>query len=104
MRNVRMGIDPVGLRVCEFWKVVYNEGLLMMISVVPDASHMVPIRVGDYIEYSGVQLNGETICYTITVNIDIRTSGNQPGFVRVEDTIIGIADANANVEEARHRV
>lgn len=81
-----------------------TKDLLIIHSVVPDASHMVPIREGDYIEYSGVQLNGETICYTITVNIDVRTSGSQPGFVRVEDTIIGIADANANVEEARHRV
>jgi hypothetical protein len=73
-------------------------------SLIPDALHMAPLRVGDYIEYSGVQWNGETICYAIVANIDIRTSGNQPGYIRVEDAIVGVADTGADVEAARHRV
>ena len=72
-------------------------------STVPDATHMVPIRAGDYIEYSGVQFNGETVCYGMVVNIGIQTAGNQPGFVRVEDALIGIGDAGADVEAARYR-
>ncbi|KAL2063288.1 hypothetical protein VTL71DRAFT_5093 [Oculimacula yallundae] len=71
--------------------------------VVPDASKMVPIRVGDYIEYSGAQVGGETIVYGMVVNIDIQTSGNQPGYVRVEDALIGVQDTSAAVEAARHR-
>ena len=65
---------------------------------------MVPIIVGDYIEYSGVQFQGETICYSMVVNIGISTPGTQPGFVRVEDALIGIADTNVDVEAARFRV
>lgn len=64
---------------------------------------MAPLNVGDYVEYSGVQFNGETIVYGLVANIDIRTSGAQPGFIRVEDAIIGVADAGADVEAARHR-
>ncbi|KAH8660807.1 hypothetical protein BGZ60DRAFT_530812 [Tricladium varicosporioides] len=70
---------------------------------LPDYKHMVPIRVGDYLEYSGIQAGGETICYSIVVNIDITTSGAQPGFVRVEDALIGVADASVAVEAARYR-
>jgi hypothetical protein len=73
-------------------------------SNVPDATKMVPLRVGDYIEYSGVQFGGETICYGMVVNIDVQTSGAQPGYVRVEDALIGISDASVVVETARHRV
>ena len=65
---------------------------------------MAPLVVGDYIEYSGVQYNGQTIVYSLVANIDIRTSGSQPGYVRVEDAIVGIADNGADVEAARHRV
>jgi hypothetical protein len=65
---------------------------------------MAPLRVGDYIEYSGIQFEGETIVYGLVANIDILTSGTQPGFVRVEDALIGIGDANIDVEAARDRV
>ncbi|XMA18348.1 hypothetical protein WAI453_011139 [Rhynchosporium graminicola] len=71
--------------------------------VVPNASQMVPIRVGDYIEYSGVQVGGETIVYSMVVNINIQTSGTQACYIRVEDAIIGVQDASAAVEAARHR-
>lgn len=65
---------------------------------------MVPIRVGDYIEFSGVLFDGATIVYTMVVNIGITTSGTQPGFLRVEDALIGVSDFNADVEAARYRV
>ncbi|KAK0118027.1 hypothetical protein ONS95_012338 [Cadophora gregata] len=71
--------------------------------VVQNATVMVPIRVGDYIEYSGIQVGGETIVYGMVVNIDIQTSGSQPGYVRVEDALIGVQDASPLVEAARHR-
>ncbi|KAH7391282.1 hypothetical protein BKA64DRAFT_710191 [Cadophora sp. MPI-SDFR-AT-0126] len=71
--------------------------------VVQNATAMVPIRVGDYIEYSGIQVGGETIVYGMVVNIDIQTSGSQPGYVRVEDALIGVQDASPTVEAARHR-
>lgn len=73
-------------------------------STVPDASHMVPIKVGDYLEFSGIKANGEILCYVIVVNVGVNTAGNQPGFVRVEDALIGIADNGADVEAARFRV
>lgn len=65
---------------------------------------MAPLRVGDYIEYSGVTYNGEVLLYGLVANIDILTSGDQPGYVRVEDAIIGIADTGVDVEAARARV
>jgi hypothetical protein len=71
---------------------------------VPDASHMVPLKVGDYITFSGIQYRGQTLVYALVANLDLLTTGNQPGFVRVEDAIIGIADLDANFEAARHRV
>ncbi|KAH7319194.1 hypothetical protein BKA65DRAFT_513966 [Rhexocercosporidium sp. MPI-PUGE-AT-0058] len=71
--------------------------------VVGNATQMVPIRVGDYIEYSGIQVGGETIVYGMVVNIDVRTSGSQPGYIRVEDALIGVQDASPAVESARHR-
>ncbi|RDW59673.1 hypothetical protein BP6252_12760 [Coleophoma cylindrospora] len=70
---------------------------------VPEALSMVPIQVGDYVEYSGVQFQGVTLVYEMTVNVDIKTSGTQPGFVRIEDTIIGVADTSVDVETARYR-
>jgi hypothetical protein len=65
---------------------------------------MVPLKVGDYIEFSGIQYQGQTLLYSLVANLDLLTTGNQPGFVRVEDAIIGIADLNADFEAARHRV
>jgi len=73
-------------------------------NLATDAKKMVPLKVGDYIEYSVVQFGGETIVYALVANIDLLTTGAQPGFVRVEDAIIGIGDTGINVEAARFRV
>jgi hypothetical protein len=65
---------------------------------------MVPIKVGDYVEYSGVEFDGATIVFGMVVNVGITTSGNQPAFIRVEDALIGVADSSVDVEAARFRV
>lgn len=98
--------NPTGQRVhpCQCISSDIPQTLSNTYSNVPDPLHMVPIKAGDYIEYSGVEFDGATIVYTMVVNIGITTSGNQPGFVRVEDALIGIGDGNADVEAARYRV
>jgi hypothetical protein len=65
---------------------------------------MVPMKVGDYVEYSGLKVGDEIICYGIIVNLGVNTAGTQPGYIRVEDALIGIADANIDLEAARFRV
>ena len=104
IQNARCRIDLL-LGQSEFSLIHELQGMrLTECSLVSDASHMVPLKVGDYIEFSGIQYEGETLVYALVANIDLLTSGNQPGFVRVEDAIIGIADLDANFEAARHRV
>jgi hypothetical protein len=66
---------------------------------------MAPLKVGDFIEYSGIHVNNEIMCYAITANIGIFTSpGVAPGFIIVEDAIIGVIDNNPDTEFARARV
>lgn len=67
---------------------------------------MAPLKVGDFLEYSGIKFDSEIICFEIVANIGISTSpATAPGFIRVEDAIIGIIDnANPDVEFARARV
>ena len=61
---------------------------------------MAPFVVGDFVEFSGIKVGGEVICYTIVAtNIQITTSG-VPSYIRVEDAIIGVFTANPNAEEA----
>lgn len=63
------------------------------------------MKVGDYLEYSGIKSGDEIICYSITVNIGIYTNpGTAPGFILVEDAIVGIISGDPNVEFARTRV
>ncbi|KEQ68439.1 hypothetical protein M436DRAFT_58559 [Aureobasidium namibiae CBS 147.97] len=64
----------------------------------PDALKMAPFQVGDYLEYSGVNIGGTIVCYTIVApNVQITTSG-APTFIRVEDAIVGIYDGGATSE------
>lgn len=63
------------------------------------------MKIGDYLEYSGIKVGDEIICYSITVNIGIYTTpGTAPGFILVEDAIVGIINNDPNVEFARARV
>ncbi|KAI4801426.1 hypothetical protein E4T44_11560 [Aureobasidium sp. EXF-8845] len=64
----------------------------------PDALKMAPFQVGDYLEYSGINVGGMIVCYTIVApNVQITTSG-APTFIRVEDAIVGIYDGSAGSE------
>lgn len=68
---------------------------------------MAPFLVGDYIEYSGIQSDGDTIVWAITtINVQIRTVAGQnvPNFIRIEDALIGVWDPAANLEVADQRV
>ena len=67
---------------------------------------MAPLKVGDFLEYSGIKVDNEIICFEIVAGVGIFTSAaSTPGFIRVEDAIIGIIDnANPDVEFARARV
>lgn len=74
-------------------------------SFVPDPLHMAPLKVGDFITYSGVEVGTEIICYSIVANIGIFTTpGVAPGFIAVEEALIGILDpTNRGLEDARSR-
>lgn len=66
---------------------------------------MAPLKVGDWVEYSGIKVGNEIIVYELTANVGVFTkAGSAPGFLRVEDAIIGIIDNSATVEFARCRV
>ena len=60
------------------------------------------MKFGDFLDYSGIKVGEEIICYSITVNIGIFTkAGTAPGFIRVDDAIIGIIDNTPDTEFAR---
>ena len=69
---------------------------------------MAPFIAGDYIEYSGIKVGGEIICYTIVAtSVMITTApGSTPSYVRIEDALIGVFDNNqaATAEFADTRV
>ena len=71
-----------------------------------DALHMAPLKAGDFLEYSGIKVDNEIICFEIVANVGIFTSpASAPGFIRVEDAVIGIIDnANPDFEFACARV
>jgi hypothetical protein len=78
--------------------------ILISISKAPDALKMAPFQVGDYLEYSGINVGGMIVCYAIVApNVQITTSG-APTFIRVEDAIVGIYDGTAGSEFGNSRV
>ncbi|KAF4556671.1 Hypothetical protein D9617_1g085500 [Elsinoe fawcettii] len=71
----------------------------------PDSLTMAPLKAGDYIEYSGIRVGGETLVYALVAqNVQILTTGVPP-YIRVEEAIIGVVDgqAAANIENADTR-
>ena len=61
---------------------------------------MAPFVVGDFIEYSGIKVGSEVICYSIVAtNIQIITTG-VPSYIRMEDVNIGVFTADPNAELA----
>lgn len=63
---------------------------------------MAPFVAGDFVDYSGIMVDGEIICHTIIANLLITST--DPGYIRMEDALIGIIDNDANVEFAQSRV
>jgi hypothetical protein len=54
---------------------------------------MAPFQVGDYIEYSGILVGGQIICYAITAtSVQILTPPSGPVYIRMEDANIGVFD------------
>lgn len=63
----------------------------------PDPLKMAPFAVGDYLEFSGIKVGGEVICFAIVApNVQILSSS--PAFIRVEGANIGVYDGQANAE------
>lgn len=76
-----------------------------MYSFIPNPMLMAPLKVGDYVEFSYIEFSGELLCYALTANVGIyTTAGTAPGFIKVEDALIGVIDNNPDVEFARARV
>jgi hypothetical protein len=66
----------------------------------PDPLIMAPFKVGDYITFSGISADGETIAYSIVADsVQITTTG-VPTYIRVEDAIIGTFDTQDPAEVA----
>lgn len=73
----------------------------------PDPLRMVPLKVGDFIEYSGLLVGGEVLASEITcvsVHVTTKAGPDVPNYIRIEDMIIGVADGAANVEFADIKV
>ncbi|OBT62154.1 hypothetical protein VE03_08323 [Pseudogymnoascus sp. 23342-1-I1] len=71
---------------------------------IPNPMLMAPLKVGDYVEFSYIEFGGELLCYALTANVGIyTTAGTAPGFILVEDALIGVIDNNPDVEFARAR-
>lgn len=57
---------------------------------------MAPLKPGDYITFEGVKVGGEMIAYGLLAeNVQIWTP-NGPTYIRIEDAIIGLHDAQAD--------
>jgi hypothetical protein len=66
---------------------------------IPDATMMVPFKIGDHLTFSGRKVGTEIICFEIVVeNLQVRTRPTQSTFIRVEDAIIGVFTINPNAE------
>jgi hypothetical protein len=75
----------------------------MQYSNAPDPLVMAPFVVGDFLEFSGIDINGVIVCYAINApNVQILTPDG-PTYIRVEDAIIGVFDGGANIENADSR-
>jgi hypothetical protein len=74
----------------------------------PDPLRMVPLQVGDFIEYSGLKAGANEILASditcISLHITTQAGADAPNYIRVEDILIGIPDSAANVEYADIKV
>lgn len=75
--------------------------------VPADPLAMVPLAVGDFVEYTGIKsANGITAFEVSAVNVQVTTSASDtvPQYIRVEDALVGVFSNNANIEVADFRV
>ena len=65
---------------------------------------MVPFDVGDYLTYSGVEFDGQIVCYSIIANVGVYSE--TPGYILPEAVIIAPIDTtgNAALENGQSRV
>lgn len=73
----------------------------------PDPFTMVPLKVGDFIEYAGLKKDGEILAHSVTcINVQVTTQASDtvPNYIRVEDMIVGVPDNAGNVEFADMKV
>ncbi|KAF2825677.1 hypothetical protein CC86DRAFT_418142 [Ophiobolus disseminans] len=74
----------------------------------PDPLRMVPLKVGDFIEYSGLKVGGSEMLVSditcISLQITTQAGANVPNYIRVEDMLVGVPDTANNVEFADIRV
>jgi hypothetical protein len=74
----------------------------------PDPLRMVPFKVGDFIEFSGLKAGGNTILASEIVcpslHITTKAGADAPNYIRVEDMLIGVPDSAPNVEFADIKV
>ncbi|KAH7336719.1 hypothetical protein BKA65DRAFT_564015 [Rhexocercosporidium sp. MPI-PUGE-AT-0058] len=70
----------------------------------PDPMFMVPLAVGDFVTFTGTNVGGTLTINALTANLGIYTApGTKPAYVNVEEAILGIGSARANVEVAETR-
>ncbi|KAF2678511.1 hypothetical protein K458DRAFT_394785 [Lentithecium fluviatile CBS 122367] len=72
----------------------------------PDPLAMVPIRVGDFMTYSGIKSGGEILVFEMSAtNVQVTTTASDtvPNYIFVEDAIVGVIDSAPNVEFADHK-
>jgi hypothetical protein len=66
---------------------------------------MVPFKTGDFVTYSGYRTGNEVVAYIVSAdNIQVKTPDNTPPYILMEDAIIGVFTANADLEEGQTRV
>lgn len=73
----------------------------------PDPLAMVPFLVGDFITYAAIPKGGELLVFEASAtNVQVTTSASNtvPNYIFIEDAIIGVTDADPNVEVADTRV
>jgi hypothetical protein len=70
----------------------------------PDPLRMVPFRVGDFIEYSGLKVgNDEILASVVTAsNVQVTTKASEkvPNYIRVEEALVGLPSTANNVAVA----
>ncbi|KAL5433186.1 hypothetical protein PMIN07_007772 [Paraphaeosphaeria minitans] len=72
----------------------------------PDPLAMVPFLVGDFITYTAIPKSGELLVFEMSAtNVQVTTSASStvPNYIFIEDAIIGVTDADPNVEVADTR-